>query len=90
MSYARDTTDYTVGDWIQIRTSGRTADRIFLTAQRDGLDFNLAYIPSHFNAPDKEEFATEYMRALFALGNDMAAGGYPWETVPPDYASRSR
>ena len=64
--------------------------RIFLTAQRDGLDFNLAYIPSHFNAPHKEEFDTEYMRALFALGYDMAAGGYPWEKVPPDYASHSR
>jgi predicted acylesterase/phospholipase RssA len=64
--------------------------RIFLTAQRDGLDFNLAYIPSHFNAPHKEEFDTEYMRALFALGYDMAAGGYPWEKVPPDYANHSR
>jgi predicted acylesterase/phospholipase RssA len=25
--------------------------RIYLTAQRDGLDFNLAYIPAQFNAP---------------------------------------
>jgi predicted acylesterase/phospholipase RssA len=60
--------------------------RIYLTAQRDSLDFNLAYIPASFNAPHKEEFDTEYMRALFKVGFDMAAKGYPWEKVPPDYA----
>ena len=30
--------------------------RIYATAVRDGVDFNLAFIPSTFNAPHKEEF----------------------------------
>ena len=64
--------------------------RIYLTAQRDGLDFNLAYIPSDFDAPHKGEFDTEYMRALFALGYGMGAGGYPWEKTPPEYTSGQR
>lgn len=63
--------------------------RIYLTAQRDGLDFNLAYIPASFTLPHKKDFETEYMRALFQVGYDMAAHGYPWEKTPPDYVSGS-
>ena len=59
--------------------------RIYLQTRRDGLDFNLAYIPSTFDAPHKEMFDTEYMRALFNLAQDMAAKGYPWEKAPPGY-----
>jgi len=33
--------------------------RIFATAQKDDLDFNLAYIPGKFNAPHPEEFDTK-------------------------------
>jgi hypothetical protein len=57
--------------------------RIYLTSQRDGVDFNLAYIPASFNAPHREEFDTEYMRQLYALGYDLAAKGYPWQKAPP-------
>lgn len=59
--------------------------RIYLTTQRDGFDFRLAYIPASFDAPHEEEFDTEFMRALFKLGYDMAAQGYPWHKVPPGY-----
>jgi len=59
--------------------------RIYLVAQRDGVDYNLAYIPSSFNAPHKEEFDTEYMRQLFDLGYRMAVKGYPWAKTPPGY-----
>ena len=61
-------------------------DRIYLTTQRDGVDFNLAYVPASFNAPHKEDFDTEYMRQLFALGYEMAAKGYPWQKAPPGFA----
>jgi predicted acylesterase/phospholipase RssA len=60
-------------------------DRIYLTTQRDGVDFNLAYIPASFNAPHREEFDTDYMRALFQTGYEMAAKGYPWEKTPPGF-----
>jgi hypothetical protein len=57
--------------------------RIYTMAQRDGVDFNLAYIPRSFNAPHREDFDTGYMQALFKTGFDMAAKGYPWEKAPP-------
>ena len=61
--------------------------RIYLTTQRDGVDFNLAYIPDSFNAPRKEDFDTEFMRQLYAVGYDMAAKGYPWQKAPPGFAA---
>jgi hypothetical protein len=57
--------------------------RIYATAQQDGLDYNLAYIPSSFNVPKKEDFDTAYMRQLFEVGYSMAAKGYPWQKAPP-------
>ncbi|MBK1718990.1 patatin-like phospholipase family protein [Thiocystis violacea] len=59
--------------------------RIYLTTQRDGVDFNLAYVPASFKAPHREEFDTDFMRALFQTGYDLAAGGYPWEKKPPGF-----
>lgn len=59
--------------------------RIYTTAQRDGVDYNLAYIPPTFNAPHKEDFDTEYMRQLFDTGYRMAAKGYPWQKTPPAF-----
>ena len=57
--------------------------RIYLTAQQDGLDYNLAYIGADFNAEHKEDFDTTYMRALFDYGYQLARKGYPWQKVPP-------
>ncbi len=59
--------------------------RIYTIAQRDGVDFNLAYIPESFNFPHEEEFDTEYMRNLFATGYGLAKPGYPWKKAPPDF-----
>jgi len=57
--------------------------RIYLTAQQDGLDYNLAYIGADFNAAHKEDFDTEYMRALFDYGYRLGRQGYPWQKAPP-------
>ena len=57
--------------------------RIYAVAQRDGVDFNLTFIPSSFNFPHKEEFDNEYMRKLYAVGYDQAAKGIPWAKTPP-------
>lgn len=59
--------------------------RIYLAAERDGIDFNLAYIPESFDTPLKEPFETEYMKELFQVGYDLAADGYPWAKAPPGY-----
>jgi predicted patatin/cPLA2 family phospholipase len=59
--------------------------RIYLGAQRDGMDYNIAFIPSDFNEKSKEAFDPEYMSKLFDLGYRMAKNGYPWEKAPPGF-----
>ena len=57
--------------------------KIYAETQRDGIDFNLAYIPKSFDALHKEDFDTDYMRKLFQTGYDLAVKGYLWEKTPP-------
>ena len=59
--------------------------RIYATTQRDGLDFNLAFIDDDFNAEHPEEFDTQYMRALFDYGFRQGRDGYPWKKTPPRF-----
>ncbi len=63
--------------------------RIYATAQRDGVDYNLAFIPSSFNAPHKEEFDNVYMRELYDVGYDLALKGFPWLKTPPAFGAES-
>ena len=63
--------------------------RIYSVTQRDGIDFNLAYIPPTFKTPHTKDFDTVYMRALYDLGYDMAEKGYAWVKKPPVLVSRS-
>jgi hypothetical protein len=58
--------------------------RIYLQTCRDGLDFNLAYIPADFTEESHGEFDTEYMRKLFEMAFDRAKAGYVWEKMPPE------
>lgn len=59
--------------------------RIYATARRDGIDYNLAFIPPTFNVEHREEFDTHYMRQLYETGRGMAAAGYPWQKSPPGF-----
>jgi predicted patatin/cPLA2 family phospholipase len=61
--------------------------RMYAETQRDGVDFNLTFIPATFNAPHKEEFDNEYMRKLYDTGYDLAAKGKPWVKVPPGFTA---
>jgi hypothetical protein len=61
--------------------------RIYVAAQRDDIDFNLAYIPSSFDVPLPAPFDTHYMNELFKLGYERAAKGYPWAKVPPGFTA---
>lgn len=58
--------------------------RIYAICERDGVDFNLAYIPKSFFS-HKEEFDTEYMRKRFDTGYNLAKKGYPWQKEPPGF-----
>lgn len=57
--------------------------RIYQLAQRDGVDFNLAFIPAAFQDKPREEFDPVYMSKLFDAGHAAARCGYPWAKTPP-------
>jgi predicted acylesterase/phospholipase RssA len=58
--------------------------RIFLTTQRDGGRFRLAYIGADFQATRDEPFETAFMRALFDYGRAQGRAGGNWrDTLRP-------
>jgi hypothetical protein len=57
--------------------------RIYFVTQRDGVDYNLAYIGSDFSAPHAGDFDKAYMNALFDYGYQQARQGYKWHKAPP-------
>jgi len=59
--------------------------RIYATTQRDGIGFNLAFIPPTFDTPHEEEFDTAYMQQLYRTGFDQARAGYQWAKYPPGF-----
>jgi len=61
--------------------------RLYATAKKRGLDFNLAYIPSDFKPDPKELFDKKEMQRLFKRGYDDAVNGYEWHKTPPGYAA---
>jgi hypothetical protein len=67
-----------------IQTQGISdIDRIYLLAQKDGVDFNLAYIDTDFDFPHQQEFANDYMQQLFDYAYGLSANGYPWHKDVP-------
>jgi predicted acylesterase/phospholipase RssA len=59
--------------------------RVYATTNRDGVDYNLTYIPPTFDVPHKEMFDTAYMRALYNVGFEAAKSGYQWKKYPPGF-----
>ena len=57
--------------------------RLYFITQRDGIDYNLAYIGSDFSAPRTGDFDKAYMNALFNYAYQQALHGYSWLKVPP-------
>ncbi|HWF78778.1 MAG TPA: patatin-like phospholipase family protein, partial [Caulobacteraceae bacterium] len=65
--------------------------RIYFLAQRDRIDYNLAYIPSSFTVKRTTgQFDQAYMNALFNFARNLAKAGYPWEKWPPGYIAPAR
>ncbi len=71
-----------------LRASG-TGDlyQIYALCNRDGNEFNLAYIPTDFTEKPTEGFDPVYMSKLYKRGYDMAYKGYPWENGPPGFVT---
>jgi hypothetical protein len=69
-----------------IRTQGiGDLYQIYALCERDGNDFNLAYIPAEFTENPTEGFDPVYMGKLYDLGYQMAIKGYPWDKAPPGF-----
>jgi predicted acylesterase/phospholipase RssA len=57
--------------------------RIYSNLQRDGVEFNLAYIGSDFTERLPRPFDQGYMRDLFDYGYQRGIHGYNWAHKPP-------
>ena len=64
--------------------------RIYFITQRDGVDYNLAYIGRDFTAQRAGDFDKVYMNALFDYAYQQARKGYPWKKEPPLYAGAAQ
>ena len=58
-------------------------NRIWLNAERDGVEYRLAYIGADFDVPYTTPFSPDYMRPLFEYGYARARRGYDWARRPP-------
>jgi hypothetical protein len=57
--------------------------RVYVVTQRDGVDFNLAYIENDFaEVLHAGNFDPIYMNALFDYGYRKARQGFPWRKYP--------
>jgi len=69
-----------------IRTQGiGDLYRIYALAERDGVEFNLAYIPRDFEEVPSEVFDPVYMKKLYDLAYEMGKAGYEWSPAPPGF-----
>jgi predicted patatin/cPLA2 family phospholipase len=67
-----------------LATSGKNdVLRTYFVSQRDGVDYNLAYIGTDFKAPKPGEFDQVYMNALYQYGYQQAKSGRAWHKAPP-------
>jgi predicted patatin/cPLA2 family phospholipase len=55
----------------------------YLYAQKQGFQFNLAYIPNTFKVQSLELIDPQYMAALFEFGRARGRRGGGWEHLPP-------
>jgi predicted acylesterase/phospholipase RssA len=74
----------TVGAAVKVDTR-LMIDRSYLAAKRSGVDFNVASIPSSFNAQSRGPFDPEYMGALFQAGYELGKSATPFSNLPPPY-----
>ena len=58
---------------------------MYLTSLRDGIDYNLTFIPADFSATQHSDFDSVYMTQLFDRGHEMGVAGTEWLKAPPGY-----
>jgi hypothetical protein len=58
---------------------------IYVLAQQEGIDYNVAYIPVDFHPKRTSEFDTHFMKQEFEMAYNLARSGYKWHKSPPDF-----
>jgi predicted acylesterase/phospholipase RssA len=59
--------------------------QLFVLARRDGIDYNVTWIPESFSERPSEPFERGYMNRLFQVGRKAIAGGAAWSKYPPGF-----
>lgn len=59
--------------------------RLYTYAQRDKIEYNLAFIPSSFRVVEQKPFDNAYMRQVFKLGYEMGKSNQPLSHYPPEF-----
>jgi len=59
--------------------------QLYVIAQRDGIDYNVAYIPQSFSERLSGPFDQAYMRSLYSVGRDTMLSGSAWFSAPPGF-----
>jgi hypothetical protein len=63
---------------------------MYVRAQADGIDYNLAAIPAEFEAPHPKPFDRAYMQTLYEVGVSLGRAGYAWAKLPPETVLAAR
>jgi Patatin-like phospholipase len=61
--------------------------QLYLFAQRNGISYNLIYIPGDFPDTSTQAFDPVYMTRLFDVGYQLGSQGNSWRKVPPDWGN---
>jgi Patatin-like phospholipase len=61
--------------------------QMYELAQRNQIQYNLAYIPGDFPDTSTEAFDPKYMSQLFELGSKLGKSGTAWKKAPPRLGS---
>ncbi|MCW5736885.1 MAG: patatin-like phospholipase family protein [Enhydrobacter sp.] len=59
--------------------------QLYVTAQRDHIDYNVSCIPESFAEKLREPFDTTYMNKLYQVGRAAIVSGTAWSKYPPGY-----
>ena len=58
--------------------------RLYAFCKRNGIDYNLGYIPADVQDTSTAPFDPVFMTELYNVGYRMARQGYPWQKQPPE------
>jgi hypothetical protein len=56
---------------------------LYMFSKKNGIDYNLLYIPGDFPDTSTQAFDPVYMGKLFDIGFQMGKAGNVWKKVPP-------